>query len=112
MAGFDSQCYTRSLTREESHPNIAESQATLTSISLDNGGPTAHGASVAPLNPVRSRGHLHRIVGVGFGIAIGIGGTVGPSILRPPVDVEKSRSRAHHGANTQVRRDSLLHLRS
>ena len=99
-AELDSQCNMRSLTREELHPNIAKSQATLTPIPLDNGGATAHGASVAPLNPVRPRGHLH-LVGVGFGIAIRTGGTVGHSILRTPGDVEKSRSRVHHGANTK-----------
>jgi hypothetical protein len=34
-----------------------------------------------------SKGHLLRIVGVGFGIAVGIGGTVGSGILRTPGDV-------------------------
>jgi len=38
-----------------------------------------------PLRP--SKGHLLRIVGVGFGIAVSIGGTVGSGILRTPGEV-------------------------
>ena len=34
--------------------------------------------------PIRNRGHLHRILGVGFGVAVVIGGTVGSGILRTP----------------------------
>jgi basic amino acid/polyamine antiporter, APA family len=38
--------------------------------------------------PLRhSKGHLLRIVGVGFGIAVGIGGTIGSGILRTPGEV-------------------------
>ena len=37
--------------------------------------------------PRHSKGHLLRIVGVGFGVAVGIGGTVGSGILRTPGDV-------------------------
>jgi basic amino acid/polyamine antiporter, APA family len=32
-------------------------------------------------------GHLQRILGVSFGIAVAIGATIGPSILRTPGDV-------------------------
>ncbi len=48
--------------------------------------PTAQATS-AVSNPVRSKGHLQRIVGVGFGIAVGIGATIGPSILRTPGEI-------------------------
>src|SRR5215469_9808045 len=41
--------------------------------------------TVSPLR--HSKGHLLRIVGVGFGIAVGIGGTVGSGILRTPGEV-------------------------
>lgn len=34
-----------------------------------------------------SEGHLLRIVGVGFGIAVGIGGTIGSGILRTPGEI-------------------------
>src|ERR1051326_4641466 len=34
-----------------------------------------------------SKGHLLRIVGVGFGIAVSIGGTVGSGILRTPGEI-------------------------
>jgi APA family basic amino acid/polyamine antiporter len=44
-------------------------------------------ATSAVSNPVRSKGHLQRIVGVGFGIAVGIGATIGPSILRTPGEI-------------------------
>lgn len=41
--------------------------------------------TVSPLR--HSKGHLLRIVGVGFGIAVGIGGTVGSGILRTPGEI-------------------------
>jgi len=37
--------------------------------------------------PRHSKGHLLRIVGVGFGIAVSIGGTVGSGILRTPGEI-------------------------
>lgn len=37
--------------------------------------------------PIRSKGHLLRIVGVSFGIAVNIGGTIGSGILRTPGEV-------------------------
>jgi basic amino acid/polyamine antiporter, APA family len=37
--------------------------------------------------PVRTRSHLLRIVGVGFGIAVSVGATVGSGILRTPGEV-------------------------
>ena len=37
--------------------------------------------------PTHSKGHLLRIVGVGFGIAVSIGGTVGSGILRTPGEI-------------------------
>lgn len=42
-----------------------------------------------PTSPPRphSKGHLLRIVGVGFGIAVSIGGTIGSGILRTPGEV-------------------------
>lgn len=39
------------------------------------------------LNPIRVKGHLLRIVGVGFGVAVGIGNTIGSGILRTPGEV-------------------------
>jgi APA family basic amino acid/polyamine antiporter len=39
------------------------------------------------INSTRSEGHLLRIVGVSFGIAVGIGSTVGSGILRTPGQV-------------------------
>jgi len=41
--------------------------------------------TVSPLR--HSKGHLLRIVGVGFGVAVGIGGTVGSGILRTPGEI-------------------------
>ena len=41
----------------------------------------------APAAPPRSKGHLLRILGVGFGIAVIIGGTIGSGILRTPGEV-------------------------
>ena len=38
-------------------------------------------------HPTQPRGHLLRIVGVGFGIAVSIGGTIGTGILRTPGEV-------------------------
>jgi basic amino acid/polyamine antiporter, APA family len=40
-----------------------------------------------PIQPVRARGHLLRILGVGFGIAVVIGGTIGSGILRTPGEI-------------------------
>src|SRR5215831_16814722 len=40
-------------------------------------------ATTTPL-PVSPKGHLLRILGVGFGIAVIIGGTIGSGILRTP----------------------------
>ena len=40
----------------------------------------------SPRHP-HSKGHLLRIVGVGFGIAVSIGGTIGSGILRTPGEV-------------------------
>src|SRR5262250_2958659 len=40
-------------------------------------------ATTTPL-PVSPKGHLLRILGVGFGIAVTIGGIIGSSILRTP----------------------------
>jgi APA family basic amino acid/polyamine antiporter len=42
---------------------------------------------LAEAPPTRSRGHLHRILGVGFGVAVIIGGTVGSGILRTPGEI-------------------------
>lgn len=36
---------------------------------------------------IAERGHLLKILGVGFGIAVGIGGTIGVGILRNPSGV-------------------------
>jgi len=44
-------------------------------------------APVAPSMAPRGRGHLLRILGVGFGIAVIIGGTIGSGILRTPGEV-------------------------
>lgn len=41
----------------------------------------------APSAAPRARGHLLRILGVGFGIAVIIGGTIGSGILRTPGEV-------------------------
>src|ERR1700690_1641971 len=41
----------------------------------------------APLAALKPRGHLLRIVGVGFGIAVIVGGTVGSGILRTPGEI-------------------------
>jgi len=40
-----------------------------------------------PLSPKRPKGHLLRIVGVGFGIAVIVGNTVGSGILRTPGEI-------------------------
>lgn len=40
--------------------------------------------SAPTVNPGTARGHLMRVLGVGFGIAVIIGGTVGTGILRTP----------------------------
>ena len=40
-----------------------------------------------PIQPVRARGHLLRILGVTFGIAVAIGGTIGSGILRTPGEI-------------------------
>lgn len=41
-----------------------------------------------PTSPLtHSKGHLLRIVGVGFGIAVSIGGTIGSGILRTPGEI-------------------------
>jgi hypothetical protein len=37
--------------------------------------------------PIAKVGALLRIVGVGFGIAVGVGGTIGSGILRTPGEV-------------------------
>jgi len=34
--------------------------------------------------PVEAQGHLLRLLGVGFGVAVTVGGTVGVGILRTP----------------------------
>ena len=39
------------------------------------------------LSPARLRGHLLRILGVGFGIAVIIGDTIGSSIFRTPGEI-------------------------
>lgn len=44
-------------------------------------------AATSTSTPGNSKGHLLRIVGVGFGVAVGIGGTVGSGILRTPGEV-------------------------
>src|SRR5581483_1014450 len=46
-------------------------------------------APVAPSMSPRGRGHLLRILGVGFGIAVIIGGTIGSGILRTPGEVAR-----------------------
>jgi len=38
-------------------------------------------------NPSGMRGHLLRVLGVAFGLAIGIGTTIGGGILRTPGDI-------------------------
>jgi APA family basic amino acid/polyamine antiporter len=43
--------------------------------------------STTVLSPVRTKGHLLRILGVGFGIAVSVGDTVGSGILRTPGEV-------------------------
>jgi APA family basic amino acid/polyamine antiporter len=43
--------------------------------------------SPATARPVKPRGHLLRILGVGFGIAVIIGNTVGAGILRTPGEI-------------------------
>ena len=40
-----------------------------------------------PIQPVRARGNLLRILGVTFGIAVAIGGTIGSGILRTPGEI-------------------------
>ncbi len=52
-------------------------------------------ALVVPSAPPRAKGHLLRILGVGFGIAVIIGGTIGSGILRTPGEVA---SRLHSPA--------------
>lgn len=52
-----------------------------------HGASTAHPAAVTITEPTRAKGHLLRIVGVGFGIAVGIGSMIGPGILRTPGEV-------------------------
>ena len=37
----------------------------------------------------RKTGHLLRILGVGFGIAVGVGNTIGTGILRTPGEVAR-----------------------
>lgn len=44
-------------------------------------------ATKAAFPLIRSKGHLLRIVGVSFGIAVSIGGTVGSGILRTPGEI-------------------------
>jgi basic amino acid/polyamine antiporter, APA family len=44
-------------------------------------------ATKATSSLIHSKGHLLRIVGVGFGIAVSIGGTVGSGILRTPGEI-------------------------
>ncbi len=56
-------------------------------IQSQHGAHTAHSTATTILEPVRTKGHLLRIVGVGFGIAVGIGGTIGSGILRTPGEV-------------------------
>jgi basic amino acid/polyamine antiporter, APA family len=43
--------------------------------------------SKTPSSPTRPKGHLLRIVGVGFGIAVIVGNTVGSGILRTPGEI-------------------------
>src|SRR5215471_8152979 len=43
--------------------------------------------ATAVLAPTRPRGHLLRILGVSFGIAVSIGGTIGSGILRTPGEI-------------------------
>lgn len=44
--------------------------------------------TMAPKRPMtHSKGHLLRIVGVGFGIAVSIGGTIGSGIFRTPGEI-------------------------
>jgi basic amino acid/polyamine antiporter, APA family len=40
-------------------------------------------------SPVKSRGHLLRILGLGFGLAVTIGGTIGMGIFRTPGEIAK-----------------------
>src|SRR5579862_1681272 len=44
-------------------------------------------ATKATSSLIHSKGHLLRFVGVGFGIAVSIGGTVGSGILRTPGEI-------------------------
>jgi basic amino acid/polyamine antiporter, APA family len=44
-------------------------------------------ALAAPVAVPRAKGHLLRILGVGFGIAVIVGGTIGSGILRTPGEV-------------------------
>jgi APA family basic amino acid/polyamine antiporter len=46
-----------------------------------------HSKAVASLSPDESRGHLLRILGVGFGLAVTVGGTIGMGIFRTPGEI-------------------------
>jgi APA family basic amino acid/polyamine antiporter len=43
--------------------------------------------AVASSSPDKSRGHLLRVLGVGFGLAVTIGGTIGMGIFRTPGEI-------------------------
>ena len=47
--------------------------------------------AVASSSPGISRGHLLRILGVGFGLAVTIGGTIGMGIFRTPGEIAGQR---------------------
>src|ERR1700686_9359 len=85
-----------SLTCEELGPRIAGHWP---SCLADSRVTSPHGASTAPststsASPIRSKGHLLRIVGVGFGVAVGIGSMVGSGILRTPGEVAAQMHRS------------------
>lgn len=49
----------------------------------------SHGATQSHQRQLRKRGELLRVLGVGFGLAVTIGGTIGMGILRTPGEVAK-----------------------
>jgi APA family basic amino acid/polyamine antiporter len=65
------------LTRSRTHPTIARTLRPRGFV----------GQSVTAASPVRTKGHLLRILGVGFGIAVIVGDTIGSGILRTPGEI-------------------------
>jgi len=52
---------------------------------------------MAIASPIRTSGHLFRILGVGFGVAVSVGATVGSGILRTPGEIV-----AHWGSSWPI----------